>query len=198
MNYLSHLFLSQPTIESRVGNLLGDFRKGVDISSLPNKVSLGYDNHRLVDRFTDSHAKVEDLRALISPQRRRFAGIMLDMVFDHFLIVHWHNFEDRSFQLCRDVYYQDLKNGQHLMPERMQKVTTKLAENDWFSAYSELDGIGFALDRISERIRFENDFAGSITELETHKNQMEDVFLAFFPELVNEINRQKLETKIPS
>jgi len=195
MNYLSHLFLSQPTIESRVGNLLGDFRKGVDISSLPNKVALGYDNHQLVDRFTDNHKQVKDLKALISPQRSRFAGIMLDMVFDHFLIVHWHRFEEHSFQLCRDDYYSDLRSGQHLMPERMQNVTTKLAKNDWFSTYSELEGIGFALDRIAERIRFENAFAGSITELKTHKNQIEDIFLVFFPDLINEIKNQKLETR---
>lgn len=195
MNYLSHLFLSQPTIPSRVGNLLGDFRKGVDIQSLPSEVSLGYDNHRLVDRFTDNHPKVENLRALISPQRRRYAGVMLDMVFDHFLITHWDRFEERTFQECRGIYYKDLRNGQHLMPERMQRVTTKLTENDWFSSYSELEGIGFALDRISERIRFENDFSGSITELKTHKNQIEDVFLTFFPELVEEIKKQKLETQ---
>ena len=193
MNYLSHLFLSQPTIESRVGNLLGDFRKGVDIQALPSKVALGYDNHRLVDRFTDSHPKVLDLKALISPQRRRFAGIMLDMVFDHFLIVHWERFDELSFESHRKIYYRDLAAGNHLMPDRMQRVTTNLIENDWFSAYSELDGVGYALDRISERIRFENDFSGSIDELKIHKNQIEDVYLDFFPQLLEEVKNQSIE-----
>ncbi|MEB8431997.1 ACP phosphodiesterase [Cocleimonas sp. KMM 6892] len=193
MNYLSHLFLSQPTIESRVGNLLGDFRKGVDIQALPSKVVLGYDNHRLVDRFTDSHPKVLDLKALISPQRRRFAGIMLDMVFDHFLIVHWERFDELSFESRRSIYYRDLAAGNHLMPDRMQRVTTNLIENDWFSAYSELDGVGYALDRISERIRFKNDFSGSIDELKIHKNQIEDVYLDFFPQLLEEVKNQSIE-----
>jgi acyl carrier protein phosphodiesterase len=195
MNYLAHLFLAQPVIESRVGNLLGDFSKGVEITSLPVAIQLGVENHRFVDRFTDTHPEIQQLKTLISPQRRRFAGIMLDMLFDHFLILHWPRFSSLSFQHSCSDYYADLASGQSLMPLQMQRVTCRIIEQDWFSSYAELEGIGFALDRIADRIRFANEFADSIVEIKCHETEMEAGFLRFFPELMTAVENQNIEQR---
>ncbi len=193
MNYLAHLFLAQPTTASRVGNLLGDFAKGVDPAALPEPVRLGLENHRFVDRFTDHHPDVVELKALFSPQRRRFAGIMLDMVFDHLLIKHWDRFSSDVFSQALAGYYADLHQGQDLMPPAMQRTTTRIVSQDWFHSYAELEGVGFALDRIAQRIRFQNPFQGSVTELQLHFPTIEAGFLRFFPELVAEVEAQGIE-----
>ena len=195
MNYLAHLFLAQPVIESRVGNLLGDFSKGVEITSLPVAIQLGVENHRFVDRFTDTHPEIQQLKTLISPQRRRFAGIMLDMLFDHFLILHWPRFSSLNFQHSCSDYYADLTSGQSLMPLQMQRVTRRIIEQDWFLSYAELEGIGFALDRIAARIRFANEFADSIVEIKRHETEMEACFLRFFPELMTAVENQNIEQR---
>lgn len=195
MNYLAHLFLAQPVIESRVGNLLGDFSKGVEITSLPVAIQLGVENHRFVDRFTDTHPEIQQLKTLISPQRRRFAGIMLDMLFDHFLILHWPRFSSLSFQHSCSDYYADLASGQSLMPLQMQRVTRRIIEQDWFLSYADLEGIGFALDRIAARIRFANEFADSIVEIKRHETEMEACFLRFFPELMTAVENQNIEQR---
>lgn len=195
MNYLAHLFLAQPVIESRVGNLLGDFSKGVEITSLPVAIQLGVENHRFVDRFTDTHPEIQQLKTLISPQRRRFAGIMLDMLFDHFLILHWPRFSSLSFQHSCSDYYADLASGQSLMPLQMQRVTRRIIEQDWFLSYADLEGIGFALDRIAARIRFANEFADSIVEIKCHETEMEACFLRFFPELMTAVENQNIEQR---
>ena len=62
MNYFAHLVLAQPTVESTVGNLLGDFARGVDRANLPTSIKAGLDNHRAVDRFTDSHPTIRHLK----------------------------------------------------------------------------------------------------------------------------------------
>ena len=51
MNYLAHLFLARPTADSHFGNLLGDFRRGVDISRYGRAVQLGLKNHYEVDKL---------------------------------------------------------------------------------------------------------------------------------------------------
>ena len=86
MNYLAHLHLSQPNGESRFGNLLGDFMHGVQPHTYSRLVQAGLANHRLVDKFTDQHAQVIQAKQLFSARRRRFAGIIVDVSFDHFLI----------------------------------------------------------------------------------------------------------------
>ncbi|WP_372740178.1 ACP phosphodiesterase [Neptunomonas sp.] len=194
MNYLAHLFLAQATVESRVGNLLGDFAKGVVVAQLPKPVKNGLLNHRAVDRFTDNHTVVKQLKCLVGADRKRFAGIMLDMVFDHYLIKHWHHFSHRSFAASCDIYYQALDDGQVLMPPAMQHVTQRVIKQQWFTSYQTLEGIGFALDRIADRIRFDHAFYGSVEELITHQNEIESGFLAFFPELLQHVEAIKLES----
>ncbi len=194
MNYLAHIFLAQPTMESRVGNLLGDFARGVNTEELPEQVLKGLENHRLVDRYTDSHPVVTQLKVLVSPQRRRFAGIILDMAFDHYLIKHWDRFNSVPFEISCNDYYLSLHQGANLMPERMRAVTSRIIEQDWFSSYASIEGIGFALDRIAGRIRFQNEFAGSIEELLLLQSDIEQGFLMFFPELIGYVAMQKIET----
>ena len=89
MNYLAHLYLSQPTVDSHYGNLLGDFRKGVNVAALPFSVQQGLQNHYLVDRFTDSHPEVMAAKQVFPKSQRRFAPVALDMIFDHFLIKNY-------------------------------------------------------------------------------------------------------------
>ena len=92
MNHFAHLVLAQPTVESTVGNLLGDFARGVDAEALPPPVRAGLLNHRAVDRFTDSHPLISEMKLGFSRRRRRFAGIALDIYFDHLLMNHWEQF----------------------------------------------------------------------------------------------------------
>lgn len=195
MNYFAHLYLSQPTTASTVGNLLGDFAKGVDLNELPAAVSNGLQNHRAVDRFTDSHPVVKDLIRSFSTQRRRFAGIALDVYFDHLLMKHWAAFDDRELERVIQSCYHHMQTGQSLMPStRMISTTSKMVTHDWFGSYRDIESIGHALDRIASRIRFRNDFDNAIEDIKQNQQAIEQGFLAFFPELVDHIHFLKLES----
>ena len=194
MNYFAHLVLSQPTIKSTVGNLLGDFARGVDQSQLNPEVLAGLHNHRAVDRFTDSHATVAELKKLFSPNRRRFAGIALDVYFDHLLINYWHEFDTRNVNQVIAEFYARMERGQALMPgNEMRRVTSRMISNDWFGSYQDIDSVALALDRIAMRIRFPNEFANAIEDLRQHEDMILTAFFHFFPELKAHVRRLGLE-----
>jgi len=44
--------------------------------------------HRAVDTFTDAHRSCARARR-VAPPHRRFAGIVVDMYYDHYLARHW-------------------------------------------------------------------------------------------------------------
>lgn len=195
MNYFAHLVLAQPTIESTVGNLLGDFAKGVNREDLPVGIDAGLMNHRAVDRFTDSHDSILSLKRLFSPHRRRFAGIALDVYFDHLLMKHWQMFDERPLDIVIDGFYQRMRAGQALMPgDHMRTTTRRMVDFDWFGSYREVDSIADALDRIASRIRFENSFDNAIEEILANQENIETVFIGFFPELKKHIATLALET----
>lgn len=183
MNHFAHLYLARPTVESRVGNLLGDFARGLDTDRLPEAVRAGLEHHRAVDAFTDAHPEVLACKALFSTERRRFAGIALDILFDHYLLRHWDSFGHGDRGRFISELYRDLERGAGLMPVEMARVTERMVTHDWFHAYQDLDNVGAAMDRVAQRIRFRHRFAGIIEEIRPLDNELEARFLAFFPDL---------------
>ncbi|NRA85234.1 MAG: DUF479 domain-containing protein [Gammaproteobacteria bacterium] len=195
MNYLAHLYFAQPNADSHFGNLLGDFGGKVHAPLLSTAVQLGLENHYLVDRFTDSHLAVKQAKRYFSTQRRRFAGIALDVLFDHFLIRHWASFCETPLGQFKQNSYALLNENLTDMPSIMQLVVTCMTQNDWFKEYETIEGIGFALDNIAKRIRFTNQFSGSIEDIHRHYHELDAVFLTFFPELIEHVNKHAIETR---
>ena len=193
MNYLAHLYLARPTADSCFGNLLGDFRRGVDLDHYSEAVQAGVANHILVDKFTESHSAVRQARGVVSARRRRFAGIMLDVLFDHFLIKHWSLYSDESFTVFSQRTYECLAQRVGVMPERMQVMVRSMLTHRWLDTYRHLQGIEKALERTASRIRFQHSFHGSIDEVKENYAVFEETFLTFFPQLLAAVRRHAVE-----
>ena len=194
MNHFAHLVLAQPTPQSTVGNLLGDFARGVAEQPLSLGIRAGLANHRLVDRLTDGDPRVVAMKAAFSPQRRRFAGIALDIYFDHLLITHWDALEAGSADDMIQTCYRRIGHATPLMPSaRMQQVMSSVVGHDWFGSYRDIDSVAHALDRVAARIRFANRFAGAIEDLVRAQQQILDGFMDFFPELRHQVQAAALE-----
>ena len=194
MNYLAHLYLAQPTADSHFGNLLGDFGGQRQLTHIPTTVKSALDNHYLVDKFTDAHPLVKEAKQVFSAKRRRFAGVAVDVVFDHFLIAHWQQFNNQSLIDFKHTSYDLLDKRIPVMPLKMQRVVTSMTQNDWFKEYETIDGVGLALDNIAKRIRFTNNFAGTAEDITRHYSELDELFLAFFPELIKHVNEFNLES----
>ncbi|MBW0146236.1 acyl carrier protein phosphodiesterase [Marinobacter arenosus] len=183
MNHLAHVFLAPDSPEARVGSILGDFTRGVVLSRLPNEVQKGVRHHRAVDSFTDQHPEVLASKACFSRQRRRFAGVALDILYDHYLLRHWQRFSQADRDTFVQTVYGELQSHEYLMPEPMIRVARRMVWHDWFGAYQDLESIGHALDRVAGRVRFPNRFSGIIDEIRANDVELEERFLMFFPDL---------------
>lgn len=193
MNYLAHAVLAKPNQYSLVGNLLGDFCKGVNIHNLHPMVLAGLKNHRATDRFTDNHPIITAAKAQFSAQRRRFAAVALDVLFDHFLIRHWQQFYPEPFNDYKATLYLQLTQALPLMPLPMRDTMRRVCCNDWFASYQHLPRLGQALDHIAGRIRFANNFRGIITEISPRYPELERDFLQFYPQLQQHLQQLALE-----
>ena len=193
MNYLAHLFLAQPTADSCFGNLLGDFRRGVDLSAYSEGVRAGVANHIFVDKFTDTHNVVRLARGEVSAERRRFAGIILDVLFDHFLIKHWSRYSEQHFSEFSHTAYACMAQRVSIMPEAMQGMINSMLTHRWLDTYTQLQGVDRALERTASRIRFKHGFHGSINEVHRNYAVFEQTFLEFFPQLMAAVRQHGAE-----
>lgn len=193
MNFLAHLLLGPHDAQRAVGSLLGDFVKGpMDSIALPRAVREGIWLHRQIDGFTDRHALVARSKARVSPQRRRYASIMVDMFYDHLLASHWHRFSGQSLDEFTEQMYRAVRAQQALLPERARHVLLRMAQEDWLSSYAQLENMHTALNNMARRLRPGNTLAGSVHELEENYAGFEADFLEFMP-LVIDFASQKHE-----
>jgi acyl carrier protein phosphodiesterase len=185
LNYLAHLFLAAPTDASRIGNLLGDFVKGTPESlagRFPPEVLDGIVMHRRLDRFTDDHPSFFRARDLLAPERRRFAGIVVDIFFDHFLIRHWDRFASDPLPEFVRTVYATLDRHPDWLGETLAEVARRMREEHWLASYRTIDGLALTLERIARRSPRTAPIRNGTDDLEANYAGFENAFLQFFPD----------------
>lgn len=183
MNFLAHLALSPADDDARLGSLLGDFVKGPLGGRYPGPVGEAIVLHRRIDSFTDAHPCVVASRARVGPGHRRYAGIMIDLYYDHFLARRWNELHDEPLAAFSARIYALLARRHAELPERLQYIAPRMAARDWFGSYAEVDNIGRALEGIGRRLRRGNGLIGADADLRRDYAGFESDFAAFYPEV---------------
>ncbi len=75
-----------------LGGVLADFVRNPEIEVLPSNVQAGIRLHRSIDSFTDRHQIVHQSIGRISSRLGWFAGIVIDIYYDHILARNWERF----------------------------------------------------------------------------------------------------------
>lgn len=185
MNLLAHALLASPDAELMLGSLIGDFVRGRIDPALPPNVRAGIALHRAIDGYTDAHADVAAARALFEPPFRRYAGILLDMWFDHLLARQWSRFGEDDLDAFSDRVRDVLAINEALVPERMRGFVDYLEANRLPAAYREVSVIGNALRGMSRRLKRANPLGDALPALVARHAPLQACFDAFFPALRN-------------
>lgn len=199
MNFLAHLHLAEQTPESRLGNLLGDFVKGLPWDDrYSTGLWMGIMEHRYVDAFTDDHPAWKQSRDLLPRELRRYAGIVVDIYYDYFLHRHWSKFSDgEEMSVFIEDVHRDLESILDRAPPLAQEAIGALISQNWLTEYASLDGIDRTLHRVSHRSPILSSIFEASEVLSGALPEMEEHFLTFYPELLAYMPklRRKLESE---
>ncbi len=194
MNYLAHAFLSCYSPEAVIGALLGDFVKGPAADRHPPAVRAAIQLHRAIDHYTDEHPIVRASRALVTPARRRFAGVLVDVFYDHFLARDFARYSATPLEDFTQQVYEVLARQRETYPERLQRVLPRMIAGDWLASYAGLEAVDAALNGIARRLRRfprAQVLTTAVEELEREYRSFEQHFHAFFPELLRFVETRR-------
>lgn len=187
MNWLAHVFLSEPDVECQLGNLLADLVKGRDRKGMSAGFLRGTRCHQIIDAFTDYHPVVERSRHRISPTHRRFAGILIDVFYDHFLARDWRRYSPEPLDRFTARLYAAFQAAPIVLPPLAQLAVTRMIADDRLGSYRHVEGIADTLRRISIRLtlRLGRPFAleDAVDELTANDAALAADFAEFFPAL---------------
>lgn len=190
MNWLAHLYLSEPTPQFRIGNLLPDLTKASELANLPEAFQKGIRRHRAIDVFTDAHPRVKACVSRFPPPYRRFGGILTDVYFDYFLAREWSRYSRMPLADFLAEFYRDIETCVPELPAAAARRLRLIRDENWLTAYHTLEGITDILSRISRRFRRPFDLTGSLPVFEEKESAFREEFDAFFPELIAHVNEQ--------
>ena len=184
MNFLAHLYLSGDFDELMVGNLMDDFVKGKPAAGLSEAIRKGIALHREIDAFTDSHPVVRASKMRLQPVYHKYAGVIVDIFYDHFLAVAWPTYSVIPLPDFAAHVYALLENHHDDLPPAMQQMFFYMRAHNWLVAYAQLEGIERVLEGMARRTRFPSHMerAGSDLRKDYHLYQAE--FNDYFPQLM--------------
>ena len=205
MNYLAHLLLAGDDPGLTVGALLGDFVRPRQIPGYSDPIQAGIRLHVQIDVFTDAHPVVARSKARMRRPYRRYAAVLADIFYDHFLAHGWGSFTDAG---CLEEFAEDryrvLLDHRPLLPPRLQRIVPVMAQQDWLTRYRDLDAVDKTLQRLAGRLKRSNPLPHAICMLEENYVGLKSDFEEFFPQLDafaetarREYQRQARNLKVP-
>lgn len=192
MNYLAHLFLSGENAEVKAGNLFGDEVKGKDYENFPESIKVGLLLHRFIDSYTDVHEKNLETKKILYPELGKYAGIALDIYYDHFLAKNWSYYSDYELDEYALNVYNSLEEHSLKFSEKSQNLLQLMKQYDWLQNYARLDGMKRTFEGMAKRLGKTSGMKYGYVLLEKHYATIEASFGDYFPDLLMNANNKLL------
>jgi len=184
LNFLAHTYLSGSNEEIIVGNFMGDYVKGRNYLLFPEEVKKGILIHRDIDSFTDMHLITRRNKQRVAARYHKYAGIIIDIFYDHFLASLWDQYSDLPLQDFVSRTYDLLKRNYKVLPEAIKRWFPTFLENNWMMTYRTVDGIELVLERMSANTSLPNHAGYAVDVLKEQYSVFEEDFREFFPLIV--------------
>lgn len=183
MNYLAHLFLAGEHPEIILGNFIADHVKGSDVLKYSDYVRKGISMHRAIDTYTDQHPVVRQSISRLRADFHKYAGVVVDMYYDHYLSAQWDEYSDIDLTAFTKTRYDILNKFQEILPLRSARLLFYMEKQNWLKSYSSFEGMQQAFNGMSRRTTFVSNMEMAVENLKEGYTDFEAEFRQFFPEL---------------
>lgn len=182
MNFLAHLYLSDNDGDLMIGNFIADSVKGSSYANYPEGIKKGILLHRAIDFYSDNHPVFQKSVVRLRPKYRKYAGVIVDIFYDHFLAKNWNKYSNKPLeQYAGEVHSLMLKNIFHF-PEKSLMFLKYAIRTNRLVSYATMDGISEVLNGMSRRTAFKSNMELAVIDLKKYYSEFEKEFQLFFEE----------------
>ena len=163
--------------------MLGDFVKGPLPAGLSPELASGVALHRAIDSFAERHPAFVSSRQRVGAKRRRVAGVLVDLFYDHLLARDWADYGSGTLEDYVQEVYVSLSEYHECLPDSAREMSRLMHQQNWLCAYRDLSSLGRVIDRMSVyRFRRENPLAGGVEEFLADAEGFASDFRCFMPD----------------
>jgi acyl carrier protein phosphodiesterase len=183
MNYLSHTFLSGNNNKIIVGGLIADAIKGNHIDTFEKEIVIGIKLHRAIDQFTDTNSIVRSSKERLYYKYHKYAGVIVDMFYDHFLAKNWNEYSATSLEETAHHAYGILLKNYTILPPKIIRILPFMIYYNWFVSYTDIDKLKLHFEGMARRTTFISRMEKVTEDLRQDYFLYEKEFKEFFPQV---------------
>lgn len=183
MNFLAHVYLSQQHTPVLIGNFIADGIRGNKIHHYKDDIKFGIHMHRAIDTYTDKHPVFRQSKRRLDDKYRLYKGVIIDIMYDHFLAKNWHLYSNIPLHLYCDAVYTSLQNHYEILPPKTQKLLPYMTTQNWLYSYRTLHGIASILHDMNVRTKGISKMNEAIEDLKNNYADFEQDFKTFFEDM---------------
>lgn len=191
MNFLAHIYLSGDSRDILIGNFIGDYVKGKKINGYPEEVVQGIMLHRKIDSFTDSHAITRASKKVIAEKYGLYAGIVIDIFYDHFLSANWSRYSETPLREYIHDRYRLLDSGFSVFPEGVKSWFPYFIKSNWLETYTNFNGLNMVFKRMSYRTTLPDYGEYAVSQLKENYDFLKENFFLFFGEICEMVQKEE-------
>ncbi|HKL67272.1 MAG: ACP phosphodiesterase [Bacteroidales bacterium] len=189
MNVLAHIYLSGDSDEIIIGNYIGDYVKGRDYLKYPELVKKGIILHRHIDDFTDRHPVVHRSKMVFTRKYHKYAGVVTDILYDHYLTKEWDTFSRRPLESITYQFYRAMVNNYDILPPKVKDRFPFFIINNWIESYKTSKGLRQVFNALSRRTSLPNESKFAIKTFKKNYYSLGEDFMEFFPQLIDYVEK---------
>jgi acyl carrier protein phosphodiesterase len=183
MNFLAHIYLSGENDLIKIGNFMADGIRGKQFEHFPEDIQRGILLHRFIDTYTDSHDIFRQSTKRLHEKYHHYAGVIVDILYDHFLAKNWSNYSDEKLESFINRFYRSLHENYEILTERTQDIMPYMIQRNWLLSYRTVEGIHQILTQMDRRSKNASKMQFASEELKEFYTEFEQEFTAFFEDI---------------
>lgn len=183
MNFLAHLYLSGEPGPLMVGNFIADFVKGKQLERYAPEIQEGIRLHRLIDAFADSHPIAKQSATRFKPCYQRYASVVIDVVYDHFLAKNWQLYSPIPLNTYVSDVHAYLFKHYFMLPNRVKGFLPFLIKSRRLENYQHIWGIEKSLSIMANHTTLPSQAECGIKIMTEQYEELNEEFIAFFEDM---------------
>ncbi|MFZ4106942.1 ACP phosphodiesterase [Flavobacterium sp.] len=183
MNFLAHIYLSGTNDFIKIGNFMADSIHGKRYLEYSGDLQKGILLHRYIDTFTDAHPIYRKSKHRLHEKYGHYAGVIMDIVYDHFLSKNWSSYFNENLEVYCDKFYSLMQKNYDILTPKTQNLLPYMIDQNWLVKYASLEGLEIILFQMDYRTKHRVNMQEAIVEVKIFYTELETEFTLFFQEL---------------
>lgn len=168
-----------------IGNFIADSIIGNKFEHYAPEIQKGIILHRHIDTFTDTHPIVRKSKRRLHKRYGLYAGIIIDIFYDHYLAKHWHQYSAIPLDLYVTAVYKLLSTQKEHLPPKTQHLLPYMIDQNWLYNYQFNEGIQKVLNGMNRRTQLKSQMHLAIEDLILKEALFYTDFSQFFKDLIS-------------